>query len=261
MVNCIKGNTEMEKQTRIYYISTGAKNAMYTLRVNVVGKFFIDNYICNLAATEEKAVEKATDYVERLKSRVSHDATLEILFNDMPEFEADKRRGKLSIYDTRNIEEIENGVFPFGKHKGVKIVDAPDSYVLYFADQALSESNMVSNALIAACQGVALEKGLIAKREAIRAERFAVDSLSSFIGTIGERREFKGEIFAFIKKEETDYQAGYTITKVRIGNDIVSFFNNEMGKVGETIAFKATVKQHNDYKGVKTTVVNRPKAL
>jgi uncharacterized protein (DUF3820 family) len=262
MVNAIKGNTEMEKQIRNYYISTGAKNAMYTLRVAVRGNVhFLDNYICNLAATEEKAIEKATDYVERLQQRVADQESLVIILDDCPEFVADKRRGKLSIYDTRNIEAIESGVFPFGKHKGVKIVDAPDSYVLYFADQALSEANMVSNALIAACQGVALEKGLIAKREAIRAERFAVDSLSSFIGTIGERREFKGEIFAFIEKQETEFQAGYTITKVRIGNDIVSFFNNEMGKMGDTISFKATVKQHNDYKGVKTTIVNRPKAL
>jgi uncharacterized protein (DUF3820 family) len=249
MVNAIKGNTEMEKQIRNYYISTGAKNAMYTLRVAVRGNVhFLDNYICNLAATEENAIEKATDYVERLQQRVADQESLVIILDDCPEFVADKRRGKLSIYDTRNIEAIESGVFPFGKHKGVKIVDAPDSYVLYFADQALSEANMVS-------------KGLIAKREAIRAERFAVDSLSSFIGTIGERREFKGEIFAFIEKQETEFQAGYTITKVRIGNDIVSFFNNEMGKMGDTISFKATVKQHNDYKGVKTTIVNRPKAL
>jgi uncharacterized protein (DUF3820 family) len=252
----------MAKQIRTYYISTGAKNAMYTLRLAIVGNgHFIDNYVCNLAATEDKAIEKATDYVERLTARVASDESLVVILDDCPEFIVDKRRGKLSIYDTRNIEEIENGTFPFGKHKGVKIVDAPDSYVLYFADQAISETNMVSNALIAACQGVALEKGLIAKREAVRAERFATDSLSSFIGTIGERREFTGEIFTFINKEPSEFQAGYTLTKIRIGNDIVSFFNNEMGKVGDTIAFKATVKQHNDYKGVKTTIVNRPKAL
>lgn len=253
---------EKNAQTRLYYISTGKKNAMYTLRVAVMGgAHFLDNYICNLAATEEKAVEKATDYVERLKARVAHDTALTIVLDEEPEFQADKRRGKLSVYDTHAIEEIENGVFPFGKHKGTKIVDAPDSYILYFADQAFNSANAVSNALIAACQGVALDKDLIAKREVVRAERFAVDSLSSFIGTIGERREFSGEIFAVIKREATDFQAGYTLTKIRIGNDIVSFFNNEMGKVGDTIAFKATVKQHNDYKGVKTTIVNRPKAI
>lgn len=256
----------MTKITQTYYISTGKKNAMYTLRCrrDAEGQaasmyaFMPDFYLCNLAATEERAVEKATEFVEAMRERIGEREDFRIVFDPTPEIEADKRRGKLSIYDTRKLETIESGVFPFGKHAGSRIEAAPESYVLFFADKAADPANdIVMQALSAACAGVALEQGYIARRDERRAELAALDALSGHIGTIGERRDFEGELYAvFFKGDEF---GGYWINKVRCGNDVVSYIGSKaLGEKGEVVKFRATIKKHDEYKGVKSTQVNRP---
>jgi hypothetical protein len=109
--------------------------------------------------------------------------------------------------------------------------------------------------------GVAMEHDLIAKRQAARDERAAQDAKSNFVGTIGERRQFSGEVVSAFYKEPTDYSDGFWITKVRCGDDLVVYIGNKIAERGETINFKATVKAHNEYEGVKSTKVNRPKLI
>lgn len=248
-----------------YYISTGKKNAMYTLRqrrdvvgqASFMGAFMPDFYLCTLAATEDKAVAKAKEYVDAMRDRIGETSGFKIIFDDSPDHENYKRRGKLSTRDTRNMETIEDGFFPFGKHVGTPICAAPESYVLFFADKAKSETDPVMCALSAACMGIALERGWIAKREVVRAERAAVDSLSNFIGKVGERRDFTGVVVtSFNKITEWD---NYWINKIRVGDDLVSYMGcKSLGNQGEEITFRATIKEHKDYNGIKTTKVNRP---
>ena len=243
-----------------FYISTGRKNAMYTLRqTRSSGSFFVDNYICNLAAAgnEDAAEAKARDYVERARAKWCPDASFSLYAEG-----ADKRRGKLSANDTRCIEDIEAGVFPFGKHRGSKIVDAPASYLLFFADKLSDETlNPVMSALAAACMGAAMEAGHVAAREVKRELRAAADALSAHVGTIGERRMFTGEVVTKFFKDQSDIgQSSYWINKVRCGNDLIVYIGNEVPAAhGETVTFKATIKKHSEYKEVKSTQVNRPK--
>ncbi len=247
-----------------YYISSGAKNAMFTLRCLrtgglVAAMYDPDFYICNLAIDEDRAIEKASVYVEAMRERIGETADFKINFDPYPARELNKRRGKLSVRDSRSLGMIEEGVFPFGKHVGTKIVDAPDNYVLYFADKSKEEQEFIMSALSGACMGVALEKGLIAKREEAREERAKVDSLSAHIGTVGERREFEGEVVMCFEKSDVNFGGSYFINKIRCGDDIVSYIGSKaLGKIGEVIKFKATIKAHDVYQGIKSTKVSRP---
>jgi len=257
------------KIIQTFYISTGAKNAMYTLRCrrDVVGSpnlspYTPDYYLKTLAADEDRAVEKAREHFEAFVERVGgnrEDCTFN--FEPYADNEVYQRRGKLSVADTKAIEEIEAGVFPFGKHKGEAIADAPEGYVLFFADKLATdmEARPVSLALYAACAGVALERGLIAKRDAARAERRSLDEQSEFVGTVGERREFTGTVVTQFYKGNDE--GGYWINKVRCGNDLVCYVGKQFSERDCTITFKATIKKHSEYQGIKSTQVNRPVIL
>ncbi|RVD42854.1 hypothetical protein EN742_06460 [Mesorhizobium sp. M4A.F.Ca.ET.020.02.1.1] len=251
-----------------FYISTGAKNAMHTLRLRrdcagLNPAYMPDHYVRNLAVDVETAQNKALAYFEAWKERVGGNRDDFILSLELePEYDITKRRGRLSARDTLSMELIERGVFPFGKHHDQPIESAPDGYVLFFADKlqtARDADEPVMTALATACMGVALEKGLIAKRDAARQERREADALSNHVGKVGERRAFTGEIVTKFFKGEDGF--GFWINKVRVGNDLLTYIGNELGERGDVVSFKATIKKHDEYKGVKSTVVNRPKIL
>lgn len=252
----------MTRPTRYAYISTGAKSAMFTLWTGResgdprIDAFLRDRFICNLAgATNEEAAEtKARDYCERMTDRTGETVQFRG-FYDEPQ---NLRRGKLSVQDTQAIERIEAGFFPFGKFAGQPITAANDGYVMYWVDQHADAKPVVA-ALSAACMGIAMERDLIAKREAARCARAAEDATSEFVGTIGERREFTGEIVTAFRKVDEYAGQDFYITKVRCNGNLITYIGNEIGQRGAVITFKATIKAHDVYQGVKSTKVNRPK--
>lgn len=245
---------------RFAYVSTGKLSAMYTLWTGIVvkGSPFTpdDQYICNLAAmgNEEEAERKARDYCERLSDRIG----VEVRYEGISDDPCMKRRGKLSVRDTMSLERIERGVFPFGKHFDKPLASAPDSYILYFADKH-EDADAVVRALAMACMGVAMERDLIAKRDAARAERKEKDAKSNFVGEVGQRLVIEGEVVSVFLKTDVDPEYGaYYITKVRQGDDLFTYFGNQLAERGEMIKFRATVKRHSTYDDVKSTIVNRP---
>ena len=262
---------------QIYFIGTGKLSAMFTLNVQRVNddpsltRFIPPHYICNLSAAgeenEERAIEKARAYADAMRDRIGETDEFKVEFGGVWEEACIERRGKLSVRDTLALEEIEAGRFPFGKNRGARIEDTDAGYVLFFADKFGSDDNVVTQALAAACQGVALEKGYIAKRDEARAERAAADALSQYVGTIGERREFEGEVVTVMWKDYFSYGErgvnGYWINKVRTddGNLIAHIGSKKLGERGERVRFKGTIKKHDEYKGVRSTAVSRPAIL
>lgn len=253
----------MAKMIHTFYISTGALNAMYTLRHtrflpgSGLSGASHDSYICNLSTDIEKAAEKAKDYFDRVSDRFIGDTSEAHLDTD-PDCEIGQRRGKLSVKATAWIEEIEKGYFPFGKHMGTEISAAPDNYLLYFADKLGTTEDFVTEALSAACMGAALERDLIAKREAARQEIRDKNALSEYVGDVGQRLVFEGEIELSIYKD-SDYGFGYYLNRVRVGTDIIVYMGSKsLGERGESVKFKATIKSHDEYQGVKSTKVSRP---
>lgn len=255
--------------TATYFISSGRKNAMYTLRVSRsggAGMYASDNYICNLSTDPDKAEEKAREYFDRWVSRHGETEYFKPVFAGYADFGLFERKGKLSVRDTEMLELVESGVMPFGKNINKRFEDLSMNTVLWWADQSkeenITEKGEVFQAVCAACMGVALDKEYIAKREELRQERIDRDNLSEYVGELKQRLEFDGviEAVADCGMQQVSYNGWIEkyMTKFRVGNDIVVYFGKRMGEPGEAIKFKATVKAHQEYKGVKQTVVNRP---
>lgn len=254
-----------------YFISTGAKSAMHTLNVvrisddPNVNRFMRSHFIRNLSAAGDDrlalAIEKAEEYVEAMRERIGETDEFKVVFGGVWDEATQVRRGRLSALDSARMDTVEAGMFPFGKHSGVKFDDAPEGYVLFWADKFGHANGEVAEAVAAACQGVALERGYIARRDEIRAERNALDSLSTHVGEVGDRLTFEGEVVSCRYKRYFEDVAddGYWIYKVRCGTDLVTYMGSKsLGQRGQTIKFKATVKRHSEFRGVKETLVNRP---
>lgn len=246
-----------------YYVSTGAKNAMYTLRCHrtdsggVLGVYSPDFYICNLSTDEENAAYKATMYFNAMRERMGPDNDNFCLVLDAYGSGIYERRGKLSVRDSMALDRIEAGYVPFGKHADKRIDECEAGYLLWLSDKAGTFDGVPMNALAMAAQGVALEKGYIAIREQQREERKAADSVSEFIGNVGERLEFEGEIVTSFQKL-SDFGPMW-IVKVRCNGNLIAYIGSKsLGEKGETIKFKATIKKHDEYNGVKSTQVSRP---
>lgn len=261
--------------TQVYhyaYISTGKKSAMFTLWRGRSAPGLIplrDHYICNLTAADvdpdnainqERAEQKAQDYCDRMSERMG----VTVHFEGVEDEPRNTRRGKLSVRDTIALEKIEAGFFPFGKHQGTSIANAPDGYLLWWADRH-AEADHVVAALSAVCMGFAMERDLIAKRDAARAERAAEDAKSEFVGTVGQRMEFTGEVVTAFDRKGPGFEGEdcvfFTITKVRVGDDLITYIGGRIAEKGETIRFKGTVKRHDTYQGVKSTVISRPHVI
>lgn len=70
--------------TTTYFISSGRKNAMYTLRVERRGGGYTsDNYICNLSTDPEKAEAKAREYFDRVSARLTETDTFKMVFQGL----------------------------------------------------------------------------------------------------------------------------------------------------------------------------------
>jgi len=67
-------------------------------------------------------------------------------------------------------------------------------------------------------------------------------------------------IFSVLRnRDRIEYEMPHYLTKIRVGDDIlVHFGNKHIGEKGQNINFRATVKKHSEYKGIKSTIVNRP---
>ncbi len=247
-----------------YYVSTGAKNAMFTLRCHrdsdkgILGPFAPDFYICNLSADEETAAYKATMYFNAMRQRMGPDREDFMMHLDAWGGTVYERRGKLSVRDTQAMERIDAGYVPFGKHAGKRIDECEAGYLLWLSDKAGTFEGVPMNALAMVAQGVSLEKGYIAVREEKRAERAEADAFSVHVGTIGERLDFEGEVITSFEKKQEGVSL-YWLNKIRCNGNLVTWISSKsIGEVGSVVKFKATVKKHDEYKGVKSTVINRP---
>lgn len=254
--------------TATYFISSGRKNAMYTLRVERRGGMYVsDNYICNLSTDPVKAEEKAKEHFDRITSRITETEYFKNIFMGFADFDLFERRGKLSVIQTEQIEKVESGIMPFGKNVGKVIEDLPMNTILWWADQSKlcndqASQNPVFQAVCAKCMGIALEKDYIAKREEIKQERLERDQLSDYIGQIKQRLDFSGKLemvvdCGFQQVSYNSFVEKY-MNKIRVDNNIVVYFGKKLGEPGEEISIRATVKDHQEYKGVKQTIVNRP---
>ncbi|HUX15738.1 MAG TPA: hypothetical protein VMW52_04650 [Phycisphaerae bacterium] len=99
-----------------------------------------------------------------------------------------------------------------------------------------------------------------AERDAKRAAEWAArDAKKVHVGVVGERSVFTATVKA-IPSWDSAYGTVYmVIMEDAAGNSLVWKTGSPCLEVGETATFKATVKEHGDYKGVARTLVTRVK--
>jgi hypothetical protein len=100
-------------------------------------------------------------------------------------------------------------------------------------------------------------------REARWAAEKASKKVSDYIGSEGDKVEIEGEISA-IRYIEGDYGTTTLYTIVTADGNLVKWFasRSALGEnEGVQVRIKGTVKKHDDYQGVKSTVLTRCKAL
>ena len=92
-----------------------------------------------------------------------------------------------------------------------------------------------------------------------RAKDIAAGKGSQHVGAIGERRDFKLKITS-VKPYDGNYGIVY-ITKLLDddGNEFTWFASNEPGEEGKTYNITATIKKHDEFRGVPQTHITRGK--
>jgi hypothetical protein len=81
---------------------------------------------------------------------------------------------------------------------------------------------------------------------------------NQYVGTVGERREFHNlTIIREVVVEGTYGNTFITSFEDAIGTSYVWFASKSVGKVGDSVNLKATVREHKEFKGVKQTVLTR----
>lgn len=241
------------------FLSTGDLQAMFTLRTaRIVNGFYLESYVKNLSTDFDKAEALAKAYAEGLQSRIGG-PTCSVAFVGAEIDEIFKRRGKLSVRDTQAIEEIEAGRVPFGKHRGTKIEELPDGYILWLTDQLQKDDlGPVFFTLASVASGIAESRDLLAKREIRREERRQEEAKSTHFGEIGKRYEEDVEVLYKNEKKEDGYFLFFKYT-IKIGDKILTHNGKTDLPVGKC-RIKFTVKFHYETDGakVKKTYINRP---
>jgi len=84
----------------------------------------------------------------------------------------------------------------------------------------------------------------------------------TYVGTVGKREVFENLTCTKVHSFETQYGwQNIHIFTDPAGNQLVWKTGNDAAKVGEVVSFKATVKEHSEYNGVKQTIVTRAALL
>lgn len=251
--------------TIAFHISSGELNAMYTLRrsrLTIRGKesHYHESFVCNLSMDAEVATAKAQQIVDRTRAQFEGETGVRIVFEGEPDFdliwEGGVKSTRLSAQDINNIGVIEYGHFPFGKYKDTRIDLAPDSYIMYFATMT-NDEKPATQALVAACTNVAIERDLFKKRDDAKAERDAAKAKSKHFGVVGERSQIEGVLTGVFSNE--GYNGVFFVHNITVGDDIITYIGSRrLGEVNDFIQMSARVHKHDDYKGTLTTQVKHP---
>jgi uncharacterized protein (DUF3820 family) len=237
---------------KFYYISTGEKQAMRTLRhiVSVPGVHYEDSYICNLCRDYDDAVAKARSIIGNSAELKAQDFDL----NDWGQGFTVKRWMRLQL------EQISLGIMPFGKHKNEKITDLSESYVRYWVEQ--TASNIVGQKLIQVFTDIANLRGYFEKWEAEAAAKEAAlqerISKMNHVGKVGSRAKLFircDKVMAFDGYYGTTYM---NICTDRYGNRFV-YRGSNAWEENKYYSVVATIKEHSEYKGMPQTIISRPK--
>ena len=235
-----------------YYISSGAKNAMRTLRrVQHNGNgMFRDEYIQNLSRDHEIAVEKAR--------AICGTNTLHANDFDLNDWGLGWTP---KAWEKKALHALNSGFVPFGKHKGLEMENLDEGYIKWWITKAVA-STPIASAMVNKLSEIAENRGYAAKWEAeeaeANAEQEARKNASSWLSVeIGDRPEL---LLKTIKSFGVDGIYGFyyvNIFETKDGKEVV-YNGGTRYEEGECYRNRGTGKKFSEYKGVKQTVISRP---
>lgn len=260
----------LRKTQHTYYIGLGALDIFYTFRKEIIDKHGLvvsDAHICNLSTNLEEAQRKAEQYVQQIKDRLG-DVVDIVLDTEVEHTNWTKPNYKVSTMVLMRLESLENGIVPFGKHSGTKIIDLPNAYILWMADKNPNIENdndsLPFKFLSDTCIGLCLERGLFEQRKQDN------DKLHHY-GEVGQRKIMTGVVKSAYQRRVLDYGGiGYRDLGIQYsyileieGCRVKYQGSVDLGCEGDTVTMKATITEHmtDSETNRKTTIIKRPSAV
>ncbi len=242
-----------------YYISSGDQTKMYTLRTRyneLVGEELVerDYYIRNLSTDADTAVQKAHALGYTSVKHPSFDLqeirrNQENARNEARASYEEEKRQRQEEKDQYAIDLINSGKVPFGKYQGQEIKEMERSYrewVVYKATE--------------------LDAGVVIKAFAayIKANFKQVSTKDSVhIGSVKTR--MRGIKLTLVRSLSFEGYYGRTYVEIfhtKSGNVVVYKGGRPTElQIDESAKFDFTVKAHEEYRGVKQTIIVRMKEL
>lgn len=265
------------------FIGIGATQAYFTLRetylhaipgdgpqgnasINGVyqGSFEVrSRHIVNLSQDVEEAFKKASDAANSLGYELKAD--INSLTNEMREIKratAAERQAREQAereqeirWEQERLEReqaqrnmlITEGKYVFGPYRDMEFKQASRGYVTWLVDNisAFEDNSIIkltAELVKERCAGMILPK----------------PKANIYAGSIGKRQLFKATVLRCIPY---DGYYGRTYFTIMVDKDTGACLMSKSGSFsaneGEELEFKATVKEHGDYKGQSQTVVQR----
>jgi len=240
-------------------ISTGRTNAMFTLREtyrNSMGDV-TSYYLINLSINPDEAFTKALDWSKNsgmplLTVRSELDEQLREIERNLEGMTKAERKEaeRLEKETARNIEffakiaeMLAKGVYPFGYHYNVKLIELPRSYITWIINtefDADTPMSIVKIAVTAQCSHLALP----------------VPSKTLTIGTVGKRDVFDVQVIR-TGGYANDYGWVNVITMISNSGACLVSKGAFIAELGDKIKIKGTVKQFSEYKKQMQTQIQR----
>lgn len=255
----------------IYYVGTGEKCMMFTLRcqseetmvvdgINV--KFICDYYIRNLSIDQTRAVDTAAmlgyevskpqfslQEIQRSEERISA-AQREFRLAELMAREYELRLAR----EVKIFGKIEDGIWPFGRYANQAFHQADSGYIAYWLKGASEADDRIVSTL----------RQVLAMKfpDVVRAVMLG-NGNGEFFGEIKTRyKSLSGVVTAFFCYET--FYGWMNILKIVLDTGELLMYRGASSfpvDVGCRIKFDMTVKDHTEYESVNQTEILRIKLI
>lgn len=226
-------------------------------------------HIVNLSQDPAEAWAKAQEHAQRLGLRLSGDPAKldderrEIIRATAEQVERRRAEEAAAIAERQRLQAewaakyeadvraaIDEGRITFGNYNGHSIEFLPRGYLNWVANTSFEEGSRM--AYLSAVIRSKYAHLLLPAADA-----------SLHVGEVGKRRDWSGTVVRYARFE-TDFGPLCITTIVEDGTSaclVVKSGSWACSEIGKHLSFKATVKEHNEYKGQAQTVLQRVKEI
>lgn len=219
-------------------------------------------HIVNLSQDADEAFSKASEIAEKMGYELRAKAdTLAEEMRDIQKASAEERARREQVVREQEAkweaeraardQEMRNtlmkGEYVFGPYRGKEFKEASRGYITWLANNV---SEFAEDSLLKLTAELVLERcaDLVLPKP----------KENVYVGTIGKRQVFKATVLRCIPFDGF-YGRTYFTTMVdkETGARLLSKSGSFSANEGEDLEFKATVKEHGDYKGMSQTIIQR----